>query len=497
MRISAPSSFGQDTVSSVPASLPSASTADFASNETMAPEPRSAADILPPLPRNGSAGYGQPGRLPAGTPAGYPQPSTLPLAGRMTAPASARIPRVDAESLAQLASPGDRRLEGLQAPNVVIHKRAPKEVKVGKPAPFVISVRNVGSVEATEVNVMDLIPNGMQFVDASPQPMMSGNLMTWQLGALSGGDERTITVNLLPQVEGELGSVARVSFEAAASVRTMSTKPELRIKQRAPKQVMIGAQVEIELEVSNPGSGAANGVVLQEDVPDGFEHPRGKQLDNLLGNLRPGESRREILRLQATKPGVIENVVRLISEEDGLMVDDRVAIEVIAPQVEVAMNGPKVRYMERQATYQVAIANTGTAAATNVNIIAYLDRGLKFVSTERQVVYDQSKHAVLWSLPTLPAGESGSVPLTVLPVEEGEQVIRLTSRADLGVEAEVKQFVRVDSLAELTFTIADTADPIELGAETTYEIRVKNSGSRTDSDIRVAVQLDPGLQAIA
>ncbi|NNE01250.1 MAG: hypothetical protein HKN47_28385, partial [Pirellulaceae bacterium] len=71
---------------------------------------------------------------------------------------------------ATLGQPGDRRLEGVQSPSVVIHKRAPSEVKVGKPASFVIQVQNVGSAEALDVRVHDRIPEGMRLHDATPRP---------------------------------------------------------------------------------------------------------------------------------------------------------------------------------------------------------------------------------------------------------------------------------------------------------------------------------------
>ncbi len=95
----------------------------------------------------------------------------------------------------------------------------------------------------------------MRLIDASPAPVQQGNLLLWQLGAMQAGDERTVTMQLIPEQEGELGSVARVSFEAAASVRTISTRPELKIVQRVPEHgVLIGQQLEIELEISNPGT---------------------------------------------------------------------------------------------------------------------------------------------------------------------------------------------------------------------------------------------------
>lgn len=393
-------------------------------------------------------------------------------------------------------SPGDRRLEGIQTPSIVIQKRAPAEVKVGKPASFVIHVQNTGSAEALDVRVHDRVPAGMRLVDASPAPTQQGNLLLWQLGALPAGDERTVTMQLVPEAEGELGSVARVTFQAAASVRTISTRPELKIVQNAPPKVLIGQQLEIELEVSNPGTGEATGVSLQEDVPDGLDHPRGRQLDNMIGTLRPGESRRQVLRLRATKPGMIVNTIRLVSE-DGLTDEHSINVEVISPELQVELTGPSRRFLERQATYQLNIANTGTASATNVEVAVALDRGFNFVSTEYEGQYDPSRHAVYWSLDSLPAGESGSVPLTLLPVQEGQRALTVDARADLNTVAKSEHMVQVEGLAELSFQILNPGGPIELGAESDYEITVQNSGSKSDSNVRLQMLLPAGLELIS
>jgi len=396
---------------------------------------------------------------------------------------------------ATISAPGDRRLEGIQTPSIVIHKRAPSEVKVGKPASFVIHVKNVGTAEALEVTVHDRVPAGMRLIDASPSPIQQADRLLWQLGAVSAGDERTITMQLVPEQEGELGSVARVTFEAAASVRTIATRPELRIVQKGPPKVLIGQQLEIELEVSNPGTGDATGVVLQEDVPEGLEHPKGRHLDNLLGTLVAGEVRHQVLRLRAVAPGIIQNEIRLTGD-DGLEAIDVIEVEVIAPQLQVSLNGPQRRFLERQATYDVDIANVGSAAATNVEIVAHLDRGFTFISTDYEGQYDPNQHAVFWSLASLPEGGSGTVPLTLLPVKEGEQAIRLEAHADLGVVAKNERKLVVDSLAELTFSINDVSDPIELGSETVYEIHLSNSGSRPDTNVKVQLQLPSGMKLL-
>ena len=397
-----------------------------------------------------------------------------------------------------LGQPGDRRLEGAQSPSVVIHKRAPREVKVGKPASFVIQVQNVGSAEALNVQVMDMIPAGMVFRDATPKPAGTGanGEYVWQLGNLSAGEERTVTMELVPQSEGELGSVARVTFEAAASVRTMSTRPELKIVQKAPKTVPVGQQLEIEVEVSNPGTGDATGVILQEDVPDGLEHPQGRQLDNLIGTLRPGEVRRQMLRLRAVAPGVVRNAIRL-KADDGLTANHVVDVQVIAPDLQVVLNGPARRYLERQAQFDLSVINAGTDDATNVDITAFLDRGFRFVSTGNQGQYDQSRHAVVWRLDQLRPNSKGTIPLTLLPVQEGTRAIQLEAKADFGAIAKNEHSVAVDALAELTFSINDSADPIEVGTETTYEVKVTNSGSRPDTNVQLQLTFPAGMEVVS
>lgn len=422
-----------------------------------------------------------------GTPAGYANQPT-----GMAPPNTAMA--IDPN--ATIDAPGERRLEGAQTPSVIIQKRAPAEVKVGKPASFVIHVQNVGAVEALDVEVHDRVPAGMRLVDVSPKPIQQGNMLMWQLGAMPAGDERTVTMQLIPEQEGELGSVARVSFEAAASVRTIATRPELKIVQRAPETVLIGQQLEIELEVSNPGTGEASNVVLQEDVPEGLEHPKGRQLDNALGSLAPGEVRNQVLRLRAIKPGIIQNTIRLTGE-DSLTADHTVTVQVVSPDLKVALEGPSRRFLERQATYQLKVANEGTADATNIEISVQLDRGFKFVSTDYEGQYDPSRHSVFWSLASLPAGGNGSVPLTLLPVEPGEQAIKINASADLGMVANSERTMTVEGFAELDFEISNRSGPIEVGAETSYEIRVSNSGSKADSNIRVQLQLPQGLELIS
>jgi uncharacterized repeat protein (TIGR01451 family) len=193
---------------------------------------------------------------------------------------------------------------------------------------------------------------------------------------------------------------------------------------------------------------------------------------------------------------VVHNRVRAVSAELP-PIEDQAPIEITAPKLVVSLEGPSRRFLERQANFEVSISNEGTAPATEVMIYAYLDRGLSFVSTEFRGEYDEKRHAVVWRLTELPPGQSGKVPLRLLPVEEGNRIVRLEARGDLGIKADREKAISVEALAELTFSVADQHDPIEVGSETTYEIRVTNHGSRGDSNVKLAVEIPPGLAYVS
>jgi uncharacterized repeat protein (TIGR01451 family) len=164
-------------------------------------------------------------------------------------------------------------------------------------------------------------------------------------------------------------------------------------------------------------------------------------------------------------------------------------MEIIAPALELQIEGPKRRYLDRQATYTVSISNPGTAAATKVDLLTHLPPGLKFVEANNAGQYDAQSRSVHWMLDELPANEMGSVTLTVLPVEAGEQPVQVESTADRGLSAKREQMVVVEGVSAILFTVADVADPVEVNGETAYEIRVVNQGTKAATNVRLVTLL--------
>ncbi|QEG37934.1 DUF11 domain-containing protein [Bythopirellula goksoeyrii] len=392
--------------------------------------------------------------------------------------------------------PGEKILEGTQSPSITIHKLAPPEIQVGKRCTFAIRVQNTGQRTAQNVQIHDEIPLGTQLVGTAPRAAVSGSKVVWDLGTLSVGEQRTVEMELIPAEEGELGSVATVTLAAQASAKARCTKPELALRLSSQPQVHVGEKHLVQIEVSNPGSGEASSVMLLETVPAGVSHEAGPALEFELGNLAPGQTQRLELVLTAEQAGRITNTMTARADA-GLLVEASCDFEVIAPELRLTVDGPERRFLERPATYQVSIENPGTAPAKEVQLVAHLTKGMQFVSANNLGEYDAAQHSVFWSLAELPANERGMVELVALPVEPGQHTLQVSTKARDGLTDQTVKEVTVEGIAALMFEVIDRDDPIEVGGEANYEIRVTNQGSKAAANVQVVAVMPAGLRALS
>ena len=393
--------------------------------------------------------------------------------------------------------PGTSDLEGPQLPNLRAIKTAPDEIQVGKSTEFQVQVRNVGSTTARDVTIRDEIPAGTEIVDTSP-PAQHGSQgeLIWQIGELQPGQEQTVSMRVMPKEEGEIGSVAQVHFAVATSAKARCTRPQISLEHVGPRQVLVGEDVVFKIKLTNPGTGIAHNVIIEEDVPPGLRHSAGKELEYPVGSLRPGETRLLELTLQADKPGQIENVL-LVRADANLKANHSFQFEVIAPLLRIDLHGPRLRFLDREADFDIAVQNPGTASAKNIELVAHLPRGLKFKRADHQGEYNAQKHTVHWTLTELPANEMGTVRLTAVPKDIGDQKIRVEGKAAMNLSDSGEHIVTVDGLAALLYTVKDLNDPIEVGGNTTYEIRVVNQGSKTATNLILAAQAPAGMHPVS
>ncbi len=489
------------TLPQAPAPEPTSDLAPAPAPEALAtPQPYPVSDAAAPIPQPGeiaAPATGNPLRAATTTAAAVPfavaPPLGPPPATDLGPPAAAHS--ADARISSGQGRPGPVQLEGVQAPQLTVEKRGPREVQVGKAARYEILVRNVGSATAHDVMLRDSVPYGAALVATTPpaSPVNPANAgppgdLAWMLGSLPPGGQARVAMEVMPKLEGEIGSVASVTFRADASVRSRATKPDLRIDVADPKPVLIGRDVKFPITITNPGTGIATGVVLEGLLPDQLTHRAGKELEFDVGQLQPGGSRTIDLSLGSTGPGV--HTIRLVSRADGQIEAERIIkVEITAPTLELEAQMPARRYLQRPAVCTIAMANTGTAPAKGVELAAQLPPGVKFVRANNAGYYDERTHRVLWNLEELPAAERGTVELVVMPVDLGPQRIVAAARSADGLSDQVAHTIEVEGLAAVTFEVTDSEDPIEVAGLTEYVIRVGNQGTKAASGVRLAATI--------
>ena len=398
--------------------------------------------------------------------------------------------------------PGPTQLEGIQTPQVSVEKRGPRDIQVGKPVRYEIHIRNVGTAVANNVMIYDTIPTGTHLIattpPASPDPtntdVNSGGLM-WRIGKLEPGASTKVAMEVMPDAEGEIGSVASVTFRAEATMRSRATRPALSVSASPPEPVLIGEDITAEILVSNPGTGTSTGIIIVGTLPEGVQHAAGSELEFDVGRLEPGETRTIDLVLKSTAPGV--HAMTVVARADGqLSSNTSIPLEVTAPMLELAADMPGRRYLQRPAVCRITMHNTGTAPAMDVELASQLPPGMKFVRANNTGFYDERHHRVLWSLEELPAGETGTVEMVVMPVALGPQKMITAARNPAGLSDQIANQIEVDGLASLTFQITDSEDPIEVGGQTEYVIRVGNQGTKPASGVRLNATLLGDLEPI-
>jgi uncharacterized repeat protein (TIGR01451 family) len=392
--------------------------------------------------------------------------------------------------------PGDPKLEGPQQATLTVHKRGPREARVGQPCRFIVSVRNTGTAPAEGVVLRDETPAGARLDGAVPPASSEGSQLVWQLGALAPGEEKSVEVRVTPLREGPIGSVASASFATRATATTRVTRPQLAVRMSAAPTVARGEDQTVRIEVTNPGSGTATGVMVVETIPDNLSHEAGDELEFEIGTLEAGKSRSLELVLHAERAGRVVNTLS-VTADGGLQAEGRCEFDVVAPELAVAVEGPRRRYLARPASYTVSIGNPGTAAAKDVRLVTHLPKGMDFVRANNRGEYDPQTHAVYWSLAELPQGQRGAVELVALPKAPGRHTLRVEGEASEGLRVEESQELTVEGVASLAFEVRDLEDPIDVGSATEYEVRVTNEGTKSATGVAVRIEAPAGMKPLS
>lgn len=369
------------------------------------------------------------------------------------------------------------------------------EVNVGQECKCGLVVKNTGKMAAKDIVVEAYFPKNVRLIDAEPFPNDSKDHLIWIFEHLDPGQEKIVEITMIPSRRGELETSATVRFTGVAKSVLTVEEPQLGLAISGTHDVMVGETLTQTIVVSNPGTGIAHDVVVHAKIPQGLEHPRGKVVEMGIGSLGPGESRELRLPLVATIGGDAVVLVEARGSAN-LSQSAQTSIKIAAPKLGVAVTGPGFRYVGRNAQYVVTVTNEGVAATDNVRVTHLIPEGFEFIKADKGGKLDASTGSVIWFLGRLDAGESMQVAVDLSARQIGEGVHHIQASAENGLIANAKTSTRVEGSSNVVMEVADLDDPVEVGTQTAYEIRIRNDGSKAAQNLEISCELPKGLELI-
>lgn len=431
-------------------------------------------------------------------PAPKPFPVPAPPAGGGIVPPAPFVPERPAPVVGGAAMP-TKVIQG-----VTVEAICPATVVFGAECRYELVIRNTGNVAVQNVRIEDEIPVGSRYVGSDPPAELNGDKLVWGIGALDGTAEKRIAVRVRPTEEGELRSRATVTYSATVEARTKVTRPRVAVTVAAPEVARAGDEAMFRIKVTNSGTGPAQNMVLQALLSDGLYHQQGAKLETKLANLAAGETRNVDLSLGAAKAG-LQWCQITVTAEGSQDATAKASVNVVEPVLQVSQTGPAKCLVRAEPTYEITLSNPGTAATDSITLHAVLPDGFDYVQASDAGAFSTTHRAVSWKLPGLPAGGTKSVAVKLRATAAGDVVLRTVAHsvpeqavAQVGVaakpagrvlEAKTETAIKSEGVAAVRFDVKGLENPVEVGKDAVYEIRVTNQGTGACTNVQLMAAL--------
>jgi len=393
----------------------------------------------------------------------------------------------------------ERLLLSLQGPRIMAEASGPRRIMINRPAEFVVTVRNEGDVAADDVLVSVGLPSwaDVQSTAASGgEPKVAEKTDTqqpveWRLPRLAPGDKQRLSLELIPRKSQALDMAVNWTYARSSSKAMVEVQePLLNMVISGPSEAVYGQKKVYNLTLSNPGTGDAENVKVTLLPMEGKTEAAGTAA---IGDLKQGETKTIQVELLAGKSGRL--LIRAkATGSGGLVAEAEKEILVRRAELKLDVDAPKSQYAGNLAQYDVKVTNVGNATAEDLTISAIVPEGAVFVSCSDEGRYDVEHGRVRWELPAIGAAKVHKMELVCRLMNPGDNQIRVNVQDNTDLSTVATKTTLVASRADLKLTVLDPAGPVRIGQPATYEIHIKNRGTKTASGIEAVAFFSDGIE---
>ena len=460
-----------------------------AREETPPPQPKKSPPMTTPVEAAPAAAHpteqmretpSQPSRVIHSTPAQPPVSQTTPVSR----------PRQDRVSRAQSYYPsGDRATSA-----ILLERSVSAEVRVGESFTYDITLTNLTGSDVRDLQLSETMPPTFDMSESTPSGSSAGErTLSWSLGMLAARQSTSVKITGKATSVGDLNYCATVTFRTEICGNNRAVQPELGLTLTAPAEVILCDPITLKYVVVNRGSGVARNVRVSGALPSGWTAQDGRaNVAFTAGDLAAGQSREFSVIAKASATGRFTSSA-LATEDGGLTADASADTGVTVPKLALTKTGPQTRYLGRPATYEITVSNNGDAPAKDTVITDDISAGARISEAANAQI---SGGQVTWRLGTIEPGASQTLSMSVVPNQIGTIKNSVTARAYCA-DASAETTTDVIGVPAILLEVVDNDDPIEVGANETYDIIVVNQGSAEGTNIAITCTIPPEQEYVS
>ena len=370
-------------------------------------------------------------------------------------------------------------------PNKTVDNKNPN---FGDNVTYTIVVSNDGAADAKNVVVKDILAPGFKFIEANYGGVYDEltRTVTWIVDVNAKGHV-DLTIKVTVEDYGVLTNNVTVGNKTSS---VNITVPEIIPNKTADiENPNFGDEVTYTVNITNVGKSNAVNVAVRDVLGEGLElisadggvyNPITRTITWTV-NLNSGETK---------SFKVVAKVIGYGNVTNSLVVGNKTsAVDVDVPEIIPSKDADnKYPNFGDSIDYTITVNNIGKADAKHVVVVDRLDKGLKYVSSSHNGVYDEASHTVTWVV-DIAAGSSLDLTVTAFAEEYGV----LTNIASVGDKS---ASVDVNVPEIIPNKTADIENP-NFGDNVTYTVTVTNDGNADAKAVVVRDVLGKDLKFVS
>ena len=373
---------------------------------------------------------------------------------------------------------------------LMVEAMGPKSIRVQHDASYQMKVTNLTDMPVKNVSISSTTPDGFD-VSAAGKPGDNG-MMSYPVGDLGPKESKMISITGKATKVGSIDTCYSVHYNPPTLCTNVEvTNPAITLAVNAPADTDICKPVTYTYTVTNSGTGVAHNVMLSEDLPDGLMTTDGKSsVSANVGDIPQGQNRVVTAMLKASKTGSFPSKAMAKSDDDAAQPVATVTA-VHAPMLDIAVTGSANDYVGKRVAYKIVVTNKGDASANNAKLQVSRSNTLGSVMVEG---IDSSGNIALGDLAP---NASKTINATVTSDQGGTVTVGANASADCASQVSGSSATMFNTIPAILLETVDESDPVKVGENVVYDVKVTNQGSGPDSNIIIKAIIPDGEQYVS